>query len=263
MRTRELLICAACAVTLTIAAAGCGSDDDAAAADAASTDPAGTEPVSTSIEPTTPAATDAPPTTALPPALPNGQPLTAGTTYRVGRSVLGRSMTFTPAIDGTLAMAFDGFFGSSTDALGTEVLVGITDLSGARTFPDPSIDVSVDPGSDALDAATVPAPDDFLAYFAALPYVTVGAVETTVFGGFPARSMTYVVDTVETGSPCFGSDRGACLLSLYLPPRVLANYWAGDSGTFYEVTIDGGTFLVEVTDREGAAETAAGIAIGD
>lgn len=186
-----------------------------------------------------------------------------GTTYRVAKSALGVTVLYTHTVDGVSAFSGNGWFGASLDQFGTELLVGMADLTKARIFSDPSADLNLLQDPAAIAAATTPVPDDFLAYFSTLPFVTVGPIEEVEFLGLPGRSMTFETGPVEQGFPCFGVDRGNCLLTLYLPTELVQNYWEGDSGTLYELVIDDRKVLVEVTDREGAAETAAGIAIGD
>ena len=257
MRTTKKLVQVAAFGSLLVATVACGSD---------SNDSSSSNGATSSVAATDPATTDAPAptTTELVPAAPQLRPLDAGGTYRLGKGVIGRSMSFTTFVDGTFAYLANGFFGATLDKTGTEVLMSVTDLARARVFTDPVADLDSLNATSQLDASTTAAPSDFLAYFATLPSVIVGPIETTEFAGFPARSMSYSVGSFDGGFACFGSDRGACLLSIYVQNSgVVQTYWDGDSGTLYELTIDGRTVLVDVSDREGAAETAASLVIGD
>jgi len=279
MRIQALGIVAA--VTLF---AACSDDTTAtpAATDApttvATTVPATTMvPVDTTVPASTdPPATDAPTTTeALLPSLPVGQPLTDGTSYRMARSVIGRSLQFTNPTDGAFGVSGPGGFFVAADQAGTEPLLGVFDLMKSRAFTDALIDLGTattrpprpgalaDADAAALTAATETPATDYLAYFAALPGVEAGEVTTTEFAGHSAKVMTWRFGAFDGGYPCFGSARGNCVVTLWFEVGVVASYWTGDAGTTYVLDIDGTTVVVEVPDRPGAKEAADSLVIGD
>jgi len=205
----------------------------------------------------------------VPPALPIFQPLTAGTSYRVARSVIGRSLQFTNPTDGTFGFPNPAGFVVSVDAAGAEPLVAVVDLAALRVFTDPLVDVeaiSAD-GVAALTAATATPPTDFLAYFAALPGVEAGEVTTAEFAGLPAKAMTWRFGAFDGGHPCSGAARGNCVATTWLDDAYrngwISTYRIGDVGTTYVIDIDGKTVVVEVQDRPGAQQTADSIVIGD
>ena len=235
--------------------------DVVATTDTPTTEPAATEPAATEPAATEPAETDAPAEPATP--LPQQKPLHSGTLYKAGKNVIGRGLQFTASVDGSLGFSALGYFGVTLDRLGTELLVGVTDLQQARVFLDPASDLGALDGTAALDDATAPAPDDFLAYFASLPGVVATPVVDDEIAGLPARSLTYTVGQVEGSEPCFGVDRGGCLLATYLPIGVVTTYWEGDSGTMYVVALDDRSIAVDVSDRDGASELAASLRIID
>lgn len=235
-------------------ASSTGPSIDSAPA-AATTDPATTDPATMSTQSIAPE----PEAEATP--LPQLKPLRSGKLYKAGRNVIGRSLLFTASVDGSLGFSVLGYFGVTLDRLGTELLVGVTDLTQARVFLDPAGDLGALDGPPALDGATTPAPQDFLAYFASLPGVVAGPVEDSELAGLPARSMTYTTGDVVGAQPCFGVDRGGCLLATYLPIGVVTTYWAGDSGTIYVLELDDRSIVVDVSDRAGASELATSLRI--
>jgi len=252
--------------------AACSDDStDTASTAAATTAAAATVPVVTD-----PQTTDAPATTeAVLPVLPIGQPLTAGSSYRLAKSVIGRAMQFTNPTDGTFGVSGPGGFFVSADQAGLEPLVGVFDLMESRAFIDSLIDLGAttstpprpgalsDADAAALTAATETPPADYLAYFAALPGVETGEVTTTEFAGHPATAMTWSFGAFDGGHPCFGSTRGNCVVTLWFAVGAVASYWTGDAGTTYVIDIDGRTVVVEVRDRPGAQQTADSVVIGD
>ncbi len=272
MRFQALGIIAA----LTLSAACSGDSTSTPTATEAPPTVASTVPPGTAPPATDPSATDAPTTTeALLPALPIGQLLPAGASYRLARSVIGRALQFTNPTDGTIAVSGPGGFFVAADLAGTEPLLGVFDLEKARMFTDPLVDLGATTtrpprpgfGSDAdaaaLTAATEAPPADYLAYFAALPGVEAGEVMTTEFAGLPAAAMSWRVGAFDGGYPCFDSPRGNCVITLWFDVGVVASYWTGDVGTTYVIDIDGTTVVVEVPDRPGAQELADSLVIGD
>jgi hypothetical protein len=173
---------------------------------------------------------------------------------------LGRAVQVTNTVDGAFAINGRGGFALTSDQLGTELLVGVVDLATATVLDDPLADANTfDPGA----GGTSPAPTDVFAYLSTLPGMEIGEPVDTTFAGHPASMATWKVGTFEGGHPCFGSDRGNCVLTFFLPAGWLSTYWSGDAGTTYVLDIDGQVIVVEVQDRPGAKEIAESIVIGD
>ena len=235
------------------------SDDESSNGTSATTG----APVTTAAPDTTaPSTTTAAPSTTegLPPALPNGQPLEAGVTYRVPASTLGRSMQFTNAVDGALAVAGEGGMALTADQTGFQVLLVVADYSKVRFFTDPLVDAYSLQGVEALTAATNEAPADFFAYFASLPGVVTGPITDAEIAGRPAKAMTWSFGVFEGGFPCGPAQ--ACVNAAWLGNWV-SSYFEGNSGTTYLLEIDGQQVLVEVQNLPGAQDVADSLVIGD
>ena len=198
-------------------------------------------------------------------ALPIFEPLTAGTSYRVARSVVGRSLQFTNPTNGTYGFLNPVGFVVSADEAGAEPLVSVVDLAALRVFTDPLVDVDaiIAAGAEAVLGATVAPPADFLAFFAALPGVEAGEVTATVFAGLPAKVMTWRFGAFDGGYPCSGSAGSNCVATTWLADGWVSSYAPGDAGSTYVLDIDGKTVVIEVPDRPGAEQVAGSIVIGD
>ena len=198
--------------------------------------------------------------------------LVPGTTYSIGRLVLQRALQITSTTSGLQGIASAGRLW----VLGDEkVYVTLTDISLLRVFSDPLFDpTGTTDFPDKMVQATQPMPQDPLAWAAALPGITVGEITETTFGGRPARALTYRFSDVAGAYACPGSTSTRCVTGLYvagddstgvfLPGDNMTLYWQTDSsGTLYELTLDGVTYLVDVANVDGAAELAASIVIGN
>jgi len=209
---------------------------------------------------TTPPTTTVTSTSALPPALPRG-PLQGGVTYRVPRSaVLGRYVQFTNTVEGATSLAGPGGFVVASDAELFEVLLSVVDLSSVRFFTDLLADAHAIPDDAGLTQATTEPPEDFFAYFAALPGVVAGPLTDAEIAGRPAKAMTWRFDEFEGGFPC--GPAPACVNVGWIGVFI-SSYWAGNSGTTYLVDLDGQQVLVEVRDVPGAQEAADSLVIAD
>lgn len=209
-------------------------------------------------------------TTAAGPTVPAGPiqvsdntPLAPGRQYQVPRTVLQRDIHFTATDSTRQAYSASGFLAVTADKNGAQPLLVIIDLATAHVFRDPHADFSTFDTKDDVLAATNPVPDDFLGYLAQLPGLTAGAVATTQFLGVPARAMTYKVTSTKGGFPCAVGRTQACLLALFVTSGPTIGYFEGDSGTYYELQVDGRRLVAQVTDRPGAADLVAGFVLGE
>lgn len=216
---------------------------------------------------TVPTTTAAPATTeAVPPGMPIAKPLPAGTTYRIGRSVLRRSIEITNPLEGAWGQWDTGGFVLTSSSDGYEVLLAGLDLTKARFFTDPLVDANAFPDVAALTAATSEPPDDFLTYFAALPGVETDDISDTEFAGHPARALSWRFGAFEGGSPCRPS--GNCVHAVWFAGTRrdggwISSYTTGDAGTTYVLDLDGQTLIFEVQDRPGAQQAADSLVIAD
>jgi hypothetical protein len=200
--------------------------------------------------------------------------LQGGVPYTLAQNVLDDSLSFTNQTDGTYAFQDDGSFVLAADSHLAEPLVTLFDASEARMPADPLFDLStIGPDPSALDREplTLPAPADAMFdYVARLPGVTTGLIEDATIAGLPAKAMTYSFADPGGGAPCFDSPRGPCIFLAIMPgatpgsnERLLFNYWAEDSGTVYTFEHGGHQIFVDVSDRDGAADVAATLSIGN
>ncbi|MEO6572132.1 MAG: hypothetical protein ABIO83_11370 [Ilumatobacteraceae bacterium] len=225
--------------------------------------------VSTTVPTTTtvPATAAAPTVTeVLPPGMPIAKPLPADTTYRIGRSVLGRGIQITNPVEGAWGQWDRGGFVLTSSGDGGQVLIAAVDLAAARIFTDPLVDTSALPDETALTAATSEPPADYLSFFAGLPGIEVGRVTDTEFAGRPARAMSWTFGPFEGGSPCVLD--GNCVSTIWFRGTRgdggrISTYTSGDAGTTYVLDLDGRTVVFEVPDRPGAQEAADSLVIGD
>jgi hypothetical protein len=237
-------------VALLLGVTACSSGDDTTTNSGAAV--TNTSAATTSVQSTAPDTTT--------PAMPMQTPLHAGTVYGVGRAPIGRPLQFTNQVEGVYGRPGPGQLTLSTDRAGNDVVVSVTDLAAARAFIDPLTDISH--LSSVPNDLTTPVNADFFAYFRALPAVTLGQVTDTTIAGHPASTATYTVGDIDGGAPCFGVDRGNCLVTLAVPAaQWISTFWSGDTGTLTVVDIDGQQVLVQHTNAPGAAETAASLVL--
>jgi hypothetical protein len=147
-----------------------------------------------------------------------------------------------------------GLFGLSLDPDGNEPLLTAVMLENAGVYRPNSVDGQQLLTNDDLLAVTEPAPDDVLSWFTARPYVQAGPATETELGGYPARSVTYTIGDVEGSLPCTPEPVG-CMWSVVLGDTSVVHL-VGDTGTLYQVDVDGAPVLVDVSDRDGAEEIA-------
>ena len=211
--------------------------------------------------PTTVPATVAAPsaTDVVLPGLPIAEPLPAGTSYRIGRAVLGRGIQITNPVEGAWPQWDTGGFVLTASADASQLLIAAVELTKARVFTDPLVDAYSLLDVDALTAATSEPPADFLAFFAALPGIEAGEVTDTEFAGQPARAISWTFGAFEGGSPCRPS--GNCVNTVWFPGTRrdggwISSYTSGDAGTTYVLDFDGQIVIFEVQDRPGAQEAA-------
>lgn len=229
--------------------AACGSTDSKDSAD--TTLPPATT-ITTLASPAT-STTELPTTTELaePQAYAETDRLREGVFYTAGDVAIGAEIRFTATDKSRYSFNLAQFFSVQTQASGDETLLYLADLSTAFVFKNPLDDLLAYGGDNsALLAASDPIPDDYLAYVANLPGVTVGPVTETQFAGFTARSMTYEVGDFA-GVACIGSK--LCLLTLFLPTGSAVFYYPGDNGTLYVFELNGRTVLADVIG-DGAEE---------
>ena len=186
-------------------------------------------------------------------ALRDGVPTVKGTTYAIIDPATKTGFSLVPSIDGAYPFLAQGYASMTADEAGMEGLVTIVALSGVRTFLQPVVDVVQIP-ADGLEALTEPVAADYLAWFSAMPGVTVGPVVETTVDGRPARSMTYQFGPTANGSACDATSTAGCLAALWNPNGVIMVYAGGETGTLYELVVDGRLALIDVTIRPGAQE---------
>ena len=87
-----------------------------------------------------------------------------------------------------------------------------------------------------------------------MPGITVGPVVETTVDGRPARSMTYEFGPTANGLPCDATSTAGCLAALWNPNGVIMVYAGGETGTVYELMVDGSRALIDVTTRPGAQD---------
>lgn len=186
----------------------------------------------------------------------NGARIDPGHRYTTGK-LIGEAvdLSFLAPAGGAFAAVGDGYLGIAADANGRQVLVQAAEMDLTTVLINPSQDLDALIGPD--DAT--PAPADVLGWFASRPGVTAGVVENTQLGGLAARKMAYSVGTFEGQTPCTAQDDRLCLAALYNPVGAALYYSVGDSGTMYELVVEGRHLLVDVADRGEAAPLAASI----
>jgi len=276
MTLHASLIRSTLAAVLVIAAAACGSATDLASTDLASTDKdssptsvpsttdvVDTEPTdSTTGEPeiidsvTVETVTIPADNSIVEPAaeeIRDGVPTEKGKTYAIIDPTTGTGFSFVSSVDGAYPFLVINQASLSLDEAGSQGLISIYSLDRLRTFIDPTTDVmSIPPGG--AEAVTEPVATDYLAWVGALPGVTVGPVEETTVDGWPARSMTYEFGPSLNGLPCDDTSLAGCLFTLWNPAGSVSYYPPSDTGTLYEVVVDGSRALIDVSFRPGAQE---------
>ena len=151
-----------------------------------------------------------------------------------------------------------GWLGLSSDAFGFDSLVTVVLVdSGATFFGQSSFDGSQLITAEDINAVVEPMPADFLAWFTARPYVDASATSDLEFGGHPARSLDYAIVEVDGAVPC-GPEPVGCVWSVNVGDTAVVHL-VGDRGTMLEVDVDGRRLIVDVADRDGAAEIAASV----
>jgi len=248
--------CPTLLVALTFLAA-CGSSESTQSAD--------TVAATTAIEASTIASstTEAPTTTVLaePRTYDPTKILHEGLLYTAGDVAIGTEITFTATDKTRYSNNLPGFFSVQNQASGDETLLSISDLSTAFVFKNPLDDIfAYGRDNAALLAATDPTPEDFFAYFASLPGVTVGPITETQFAGFTARSMSYEVGDFA-GVACNGPK--LCLLTTFQPSGISSYYNPGDSGVLYIFDVAGRSILADVIGGNGGVEFIATMTIGN
>ncbi len=184
----------------------------------------------------------------------DGVPTEKGTTYAIIDPTSGTGFSFVSSVDGAYPFLVVNVASLSLDPEGNESLLGMYSLDQLRTFLDPTIDLMSVPESE-IETITEPSPPDYLAWVAALPGVTVGPVEEATVDGWPARSMTYEFGPSHNGQPCDATSLSGCLFALWNPAGSVTYYIPNDTGTMYEVMVDGHRALVDVSFRPGAQQT--------
>ena len=161
--------------------------------------------------------------------------------------------------EGSFGDAPGALISLSLDPAGMQMLMAVFYLEQARTFTDP--DPVVDEGTDFL-AVTEEAGDDYLAHFATLPSFEVGPVQDATVAGRPARSLKYKM-TAPSGNTagCGGPPTTTCVAVTYFSSGRTFVYLSGDSGTLYQVEVDGHQVVVDVSDRPGASDVLASLHI--
>lgn len=251
------------AATIALLAAACSDDSKSSST---------TKPVVETAAPTT---TEQATTTTTAPlvALPAKQgTLAVGTNYKVGRVVLQRALQLTGTADGQRGIAAAGRLWIYSDE---NVYVTLTDITQLRVFNDPQFDpTGTTDFPDKMMEVTQPMPQDPLAWAAALPGIQVSAITETTFGGQPARTLTYQFTDIPGTYPCPFSTSDKCVTGLFVPgngstgvflpgDNTTVLWLADDSGTLYELKLGDRTYLIDVSNVDGAAELAASIVIGD
>ncbi len=186
----------------------------------------------------------------------NGARITLGHRFTTDK-LLGDAADFTflaPA-SGAWAALGDGYLALTADQTGKSPLIQAAEMDLTRILTNPSQNLDGLIGPDDSQ----PAPADVLGWFASRPGVTAGAIADGPLGGLPARSMTYSVGPFDGQTSCTAQDARPCLATLYNPIGAALYYSVGDSGTMYELVVEGRHLLVDVADQPEAATLAASI----
>ena len=183
----------------------------------------------------------------------DGVPTEKGKTYAIIDPSSGTGFSLLSSVDGAYPFLVINTAALSLDEAGTQGLISIYSLDRLRTFIDPFVDLmAIPPGG--TQAVTETVATDYLAWVGALPGVTVGSVKETSVDGWPARSITYEVGPSPNGLPCDDTSLAGCLFTLWNPAGSTSFYVPNDTGTLYEVVVDGSRALVDVSFRPGAQE---------
>ncbi len=183
----------------------------------------------------------------------DGVPMNKGTLYAIIDPTSGTGISIVSSVDVAYPFLLSNSASFSLDPTGIEGLVGVSSLDHLRTFIDPTVDIMQIPPED-LQSVTEPAAADFLAWISGLPGVTVGPVEETTVDGWPSRSMTYAFGPSHNGLPCDDTSLAGCVVTLWNPAGSVSFYAPNDTGTLYDVVVDGSRALIDVTSRPGAQE---------
>lgn len=267
MTLHTTLIRSSIAALLVVAVAACGSSPDKISSPTAAppaTEVVDTQPiVSTTGEPEIIDSVTADTVTipvddsvAEPAAeeLRDGVPTEAGTTYAIINPSTGGGFSFVSSVDGAFPFLAINVAALSLDEAGSQGLFSVSALDNLRTFLDPSVDFMSIP-VDGFEAVTEPVASDYLAWVAALPGATVGPIEETTVDGWPARSMTYEFGPSPNGLACDDTSLAGCIFTLSNPAGGSASYYLpNDTGTLYEVVVDGSRVLIELSIRPGVQE---------
>ncbi|MDP2290497.1 MAG: hypothetical protein Q8M22_04870 [Actinomycetota bacterium] len=183
----------------------------------------------------------------------DGVPTVKGTTYSIIDPATKTGFSLVSSVDGAYPFLAPAYASLTVDEAGMEGLITIVGLDGTRTFIEPIVDVVQIP-ADGFQPLTEPVPADYLAWFAEMPGVTVGPVVETIVDGRPARSMTYSTGPTPNGLPCDANSVAGCLAALWNPNGAIMVYPGNETGTLYELVVDGRRALLDVTIRKGAQE---------
>jgi len=183
----------------------------------------------------------------------DGVPTEMGKTYAIIDPSSGTGFSLVSSVDGAYPFLAINVAALSLDEAGSQGLIGIYSLDRLRTFIDPFVDIMAIP-PDGTEAVTEPVATDYLAWVGALPGVTVGPVEETTVDGWPARSMTYEFTPGPSGLACDETSLAGCIFTLWNPAGSASYYLPDDTGTLFEVVVDGSRALVDVSFRPGAQE---------
>ena len=183
----------------------------------------------------------------------DGVPTEKGKTYAIIDPSSGTGFSLMSSVDGLYPFLAINTAALSLDEAGVEGMIGIYSLDRLRTFIDPNVDIFQIP-PDELEAVTEPIAVDYLTWVGGLPGVTVGPIEETIVDGWPARSMTYAFGPSANGLPCDDKSLAGCVFTLWNPAGSVSFYPPSETGTLYEVLVDGSRALVDVAFRSGAQE---------
>lgn len=221
-------------------------------------EPPDTTPGPTSTTSTTPTPSTLPVGSEAVPAPRNGSTLDAGTTYRVGRQAIQHSFTFTNTIQDAVGNSWSGQWAVVEPRGGHDRLyVGLIAATLLRTFNEPLSDVYAPVSVEEATSLLTGSP---LSHLAALPGVIAEPIVDATVLGLPAKAMRFRVGDVSSGHPCHKGLDDPCVLAFYAERSSTAiGYASGESGTFYELTIDDTVYLLGVNDAPGVAELVASI----
>jgi len=183
----------------------------------------------------------------------DGVPTEKGKTYAIIDPSSGTGFSLVSSVDGAYPFLVINVAALALDEAGSQGLIGIYSLDRLRTFIDPFVDLMAIP-PDGTEAVTESVVSDYLGWVGALPGVTVGPVEETTVDGWPARSMKYEFTPGPSGLACDETSLAGCIFTLWNPAGSASYYLPDDTGTLYEVVVDGSRALVDVSFRPGAQE---------